>query len=87
MTHQANELSPEQKAAAELLLGRPLHDSEPISVHAFEPGPISEQQRREVAAELQRKFRAGDGQIRPRAKMGLETEKSIPDLEFSKSRR
>jgi hypothetical protein len=64
MIHQAIELSPEQKAAAELLLGRPLHDSESISVQAFEPPPTSERRRREVAAELQRLFDQVDLNLR-----------------------
>jgi len=63
MIHQAIELSPEQKAAAELLLGRPLHDSESISVQAFEPPPVSEQRRREVA-ELRRLFDQVDLNLR-----------------------
>ena len=65
MVHQAKNLSPEQMAAAELLLGRPLREKESISVQAFESAPVSEQRRREVSAELQRLFAEVDLNLRP----------------------
>jgi hypothetical protein len=65
MVHQARNLSPAQRAAAELLLGRPLQEKESISVQAFEPAPVSEQRRREVSAELQRLFAEVDLNLRP----------------------
>ncbi len=65
MVHQAKDLSPTQRAAAELLLGRPLQEKESISVQAFEPTPVSEQRRREVSAELQRLFAEVDLNLRP----------------------
>ncbi len=65
MIRQARDLSPVQRAAAELLLGRPLEDSESISVQVFEPAPVSEQQRREVSAELRRLFAEVDMNLRP----------------------
>ncbi|SPF53948.1 hypothetical protein SBA4_5970003 [Candidatus Sulfopaludibacter sp. SbA4] len=65
MVHQARGLSPEQRAAAELLLGRPLEEKESISVQAFEPAPVSEQRRREVSAELRRLFAEVDSNLRP----------------------
>jgi hypothetical protein len=43
-------LSPLQRAAAELLLGRPLDDKESVSVQAFETASVSEQRRLEVSA-------------------------------------
>jgi hypothetical protein len=58
-------LSPAQRAAAELLLGRPLDDKESISVQAFEPTPVSEQKRREVSAELVKLFAEVDSNLKP----------------------
>jgi hypothetical protein len=65
MIHQARNLSPAQRAAAELLLGRSLDEKESISVQAFEPAPVSEQRRREVSSELRRLFAEVDLNLRP----------------------
>jgi hypothetical protein len=65
MIHQAKDLSPVQRAAAELLLGRPLDDNESISVQAFDAAPVSEQRRREVSGELRRLFSEVDLHLRP----------------------
>lgn len=64
MIQQAAALSPEQKAAAELLLGRPLHERESIIVQTFEAPPVSEAQRREVSARLNQLFREVDDQLK-----------------------
>jgi hypothetical protein len=64
MVHQARDLSPAQRAAAELLLGRPLDEKESISVQAFEPAPVSEQRRREVSAELRKLLAEVDSNLR-----------------------
>jgi hypothetical protein len=56
MVHEAKDLTPAERAAAELLLGRPLTDEETISVQAFNATPLSEEQRRRVNAELRRLF-------------------------------
>jgi len=65
MIHQARDLSPEQRAAAELLLGRPLDEKESISVQAFEPAPVSEQRRSEVTAQLRKLFAEVDLHLCP----------------------
>jgi Asp-tRNA(Asn)/Glu-tRNA(Gln) amidotransferase A subunit family amidase len=65
MIHQARDLSPEQRAAAELLLGRQLDENESISVQAFEPAPLSEQRRREVSADLRKLFAEVDLHLSP----------------------
>ena len=67
MVHRLSDLSPELRAAAELLMGRPLHDNESIPVQAFEPAPISEQQRRGVSEELRGLFAEVDLHLRPGA--------------------
>jgi hypothetical protein len=56
MVHQVRDLSPEQKAAAELLLGRQLEDGESISMHAFESSEAPETRRSEVREQLQKLF-------------------------------
>jgi len=65
MIHQAKDLSPEQKAAAEVLPGRALAEKESISVQGFEPAAVSEQRRREVPVELRRLFAEVDQNLRP----------------------
>jgi hypothetical protein len=65
MIHQARDLSPEQRAAAELLLGRPIEETEAISVQAFEPASVSEERRREVSAALRKLFAEVDSNLRP----------------------
>ena len=67
MIYQASDLSPEQRAAAELLLGRPLQEGESISVHAFPEPPVSEQRRHEVSEELRKLFAEVDSNLRPAA--------------------
>ena len=57
MVHQARDLSPEQRAAAELLLGRPLYGNESISAQAFEPMAPGEAE--EVFTEAMRSSRPG----------------------------
>lgn len=64
MIHEARDLSPEQRAAVELLLGRPLDEKEAVCVQAFEPVPVSEQQRREVSAELRKLLAEVDVSLR-----------------------
>lgn len=65
MILQARDLSPEQKAAAELLLGRPLEERESVSVQAFELSPVSEDRRREVSLRLRKLFAEVDLNLRP----------------------
>ncbi len=65
MILQAHNLSPEQRAAAELLLGRPLEERESVSVQAFELPPIPEDRRREVSFKLRKLFAEVDLNLRP----------------------
>lgn len=65
MIHQARDLSPEQRAAVELLLGRPLAESEAVSVQAFEPSPVSEDLRRDVSSKLKALFAEVDRNVKP----------------------
>jgi hypothetical protein len=52
----AKDLSPEQKAVIEALLGRPVQGVESVSVRTFVPAPISPQRRQEIASELRKYF-------------------------------
>ncbi|MFN9460995.1 MAG: hypothetical protein ACK6D7_27000 [Acidobacteriota bacterium] len=44
MICNATDLSPDQKAALEKLLGRRVHDGEAVSVRTFEPAVVSREQ-------------------------------------------
>jgi hypothetical protein len=48
MIHKASDLSAEQRMALESLLGRALSDREAVSVRAFEPPPLSGEERRDI---------------------------------------
>ena len=56
MIRNAKDLSSEQKAVIEGLLGRQVLDNEAISIRAIEPPALSDQQRQEQAAELRKYF-------------------------------
>ena len=56
MICNANDLSPDQKAALESLLGRRVQDSEAVSVRTFEPVAVSPQRKLEIANELKYYF-------------------------------
>lgn len=49
MIRSAKDLSSDQKAAAEILLGRHILDYEAISVRPFQPAALSEQRRQQIA--------------------------------------
>ena len=65
MVHRAKDLSPDQRSAVESLLGRPISEKETVSVSAFEPPAISEQQRQKVAEDLERYFAEVDANRKP----------------------
>lgn len=56
MVHQASSLSRAERAAVELLLGRPLTEHESISVQAFSPPQFSDEERQAAIAKLQALF-------------------------------
>ncbi len=56
MICNANDLSPEQKAALETLLGRRVQEGEAVSVRTFEPATVSHQRKLEIANELRKYF-------------------------------
>ena len=56
MICNAHDLSPDQKAVLETLLGRRVQDSESVSVRSFEPVTVSPERKLEVANELRNYF-------------------------------
>jgi hypothetical protein len=56
MICNATDLSADQKAALETLLGRRVQDSEAMSVRTFEPAAVSAQRKLEIADELRNYF-------------------------------
>jgi len=56
MIHNAEDLSVDQKAAIESLLGRHVLENEAISVRAIKPQAISDERRTEVLSGLEKYF-------------------------------
>lgn len=56
MIHKAKDLSPDQRATIESLLGRRILEDEAISIRAIEPPTLSEGRRQELLEQLQRYF-------------------------------
>ncbi len=65
MICNAEDLSPDQIAAVETLLGRRVHAGEAVSVRTFEPVRISHQRRLEIADELRKYFAKVDASRKP----------------------
>ena len=65
MICNANELSPDQKAALETLLGRRVQDSEAVSVRTFEPARVSHERKLDIANELRKYFAEVDASRKP----------------------
>ena len=65
MICNANDLSPDQKAALETLLGRRVQDDEAVSVRTFEPARVSDARKQEIANELRKYFAEVDASRKP----------------------
>jgi hypothetical protein len=65
MITNAKDLSPDQKAAIESLLGRRVLAGEAISVRAFEPPVLSDERKRELTDQLKAYFAAVDARRKP----------------------
>jgi hypothetical protein len=65
MIRNAKDLSPDQKAAIESLLGRRVLDDEAISVRALEPPALPDQKRAEILSGLEAYFARVDAQRQP----------------------
>ena len=64
MIHKAKDLSPDQKAVVESLLGRQILEGEAVSVRAFEPPVLSDERRQEIIESLKRYFAQVDANSR-----------------------
>jgi L-lactate utilization protein LutC len=64
MIHKAKDLSPDQKAAVESLLGRQILEGEAVSVRAFEPPVLSDKRREGIIESLKRYFAQVDANSR-----------------------
>jgi len=65
MIRHAKDLSPDQKAAIESLLGRRVLEDEAISIRAIEPPALSEERKHELAGQLQEYFSEVDARRMP----------------------
>ena len=65
MIRQAKDLSPDQKAAIESLLGRQVLEHEAISIRAIEPPALSAERKRELAEQLKKYFAEVDARREP----------------------
>ena len=65
MIRQAKDLSPDQKAAIESLLGRRVLEDEAISIRAIEPPALSEERKHELAGQLEKYFAEVDARRKP----------------------
>ncbi|MGO9895481.1 MAG: hypothetical protein ACLPX8_14880 [Bryobacteraceae bacterium] len=65
MIRDAKDLSPDQKAAIESLLGRRVLEDEAISVRAIQPPALSDQRRLEILGGLEAYFAKVDAQRQP----------------------
>ena len=68
MICNAKDLSPDQKAAIETLLGRRIQEDEAVGVRTFEPVTVSHRRRLEIANELRKYF--AEVNARPQARFG-----------------
>jgi len=65
MIRNAEDLSPDQKAAVETLLGRRIQEGEAVSIRTFEPVAISHRRKLEIADELRKHFAEVDARSKP----------------------
>ncbi len=68
MICNAEDLSPDQMAPVEHLLGRRVHAGEAISVRTFEPVSVSHERRLEIAEELRKYYAEVDASRSPSRK-------------------
>lgn len=65
MIHKAKDLSPDQRAAIESLLGRRIVEEETISIRAIESPDLSDEQKHESLEKLKKYFAEVDAQRKP----------------------
>ena len=65
MIRNAKDLSPDQRAAIESLLGRRVLEEEAISIRAIEPPVLSDERKHELAEQLKNYFVEVDARRKP----------------------
>ncbi len=65
MIHKAKDLSPNQRAAIESLLGRRVLEDEAISIRAIESPALSEERKHELVEQLKKYFAEVDARREP----------------------
>lgn len=65
MIHKAQDLSLDQKAAIESLLGRRIFEDEAISIRAIEPPALSNERKQELIEQLKKYFAEVDARRKP----------------------
>jgi hypothetical protein len=65
MIHKAKDLSPNQRAAIESLLGRRVLDDEAISICAIESPALSDERKHELVEQLKKYFAEVDARRKP----------------------
>ena len=65
MIHKAKDLSPDQRAAIESLLGRRILEDETISVRVIESPSLSDERKRELVEQLKKYFAEVDARRKP----------------------
>jgi hypothetical protein len=65
MIHKAKDLSADQKAAIESLLGRRILEDEAISIRAIEPPALSNERKQELIEQLKKYFAEVDARRKP----------------------
>ena len=65
MIHKAKDLSPDQKAAIESLLGRQILEDEAISIRAIEPPALSNERKQELIEQLRKYCAEVDARRKP----------------------
>ena len=72
MIRSATDLTPTEKAAVEILLGRRVQDGEAVSVRTFVQANLSPQERLAIANDLKKYFAELDAPRKPVAESELE---------------
>jgi hypothetical protein len=76
MISNVSDLSPDQKATIETLLGRRVQAGEALSVRTFEPAAVPQQRKLEIVEELKKYFAEVDASRKPVSEE--EAERSSP---------
>ncbi|HEV2990025.1 MAG TPA: hypothetical protein VG759_16400 [Candidatus Angelobacter sp.] len=65
MIHKAKDLSPDQRATIESLLGRRILEDEAISIRAIDPPALSDERKLELVEQLKKYFAEVDARRKP----------------------